>query len=188
MKNYLCAALGLLLILSSCRQQDQFTGVWNKNTNPELDQAAFPTWQDRGKRMVDAGRVGSPLFIRIKKEMGYYVMNCYQFDAPSHNIVADPTIFDYVKLKKADDNTLVSDNKASNIITEKMIVLHVDPTTHEMTMLFEIPKAEMPQDKHANALFRTMFGSGYHKLIEIRRKTADPDLINSKLKSEGLIK
>lgn len=188
MKNYLHAALWLLLTLSSCAQKDQFTGVWNKNTNPELDPKAFPTWEDRGKHLVDASRIGSPLFVRIKKEMGYYVMNCYQFDAPSRSIVADPSIFDYVKLKKADDNTLVSDNRASNIITDKMIVVHVDPATNEMTMKFEIPEEEMPVEKRANAMFRTMFGSGYHKLIEIRRKTADPDLINTKLKSEGLIK
>lgn len=188
MKNYLLAAAWLLLSFSSCRQQDQFTGVWNKNTNPELDAKAFPTWEDRGKRMVDASRIGSPLFIRIKKEMGYYVMNSYQFDAATRSIVADPSIFDYVKLKKADDNTLVSDNRASNIITDKMIVVHMDPATNEMTMKFDIPETEMPKDKHANALFRTMFNSGYHKLLEIRRKTADPDLINDKLKSDGLIK
>lgn len=188
MKNYLIAAIGLLLALSSCQQQDDFTGVWNKNANPESDPKAFPTWETRGKQLVDQTRVTSPLFIRIKKEMGYYVMNCYQFDAPSHSIVADPSIFDYVKLKKADDNSLVSDNKASNIITEKMIIVYVDPATHEMTMKFEIPEADIPEDKRANAMFRTMFGSGYHKLMEIRRKTADPDLINSKLKSDGFIK
>ncbi len=188
MKNYLFAAAWLLFALSSCRQQDNFTGLWNKNSNPEYDTRAFPTWEARGKRLVDGSRISSPLFIRIKKEMGYYVMNCYQFDAPSHSIAADPSIFDYVKLKKADDNTLVSDNRASNIITEKMIVVHVDPATHEMTMKFEIPEADMPEDKRAKAMFSTMFNSGYHKLLEIRRKTADPDLINSKLKSDGLIK
>lgn len=188
MKNYLIAAIVLLFALSSCQQQDDFTGVWNKNANPESDPKAFPTWETRGKQLVDRTRVTSPLFIRIKKEMGYYVMNCYQFDAPSRSIVADPSIFDYVKLKKTDDHSLVSDNRASNIITEKMIIVHVDPVTHEMTMKFEIPESEMPEDKRANAMFRTMFSSGYHKLIEIRRKTSDPDLINSKLKSDGVIK
>lgn len=188
MKSYLFAAAWLLISLSSCKQQDDFTGLWNKNANAEWDGKAFPSWEGKGSTMVNRTRVKSPVFIRIKKEMNYYVMNCYQLDASRHQVVADPSIFDYVKLKKVDEHTLISDNQASNIITATQIIVQVQPGTGEMTMKFGIPDTDMPAEPRANALFHTLFSSGYHKLMEIRRKTEDADLVDSKLKSEGLVK
>ncbi|MCF8449699.1 MAG: hypothetical protein K9G49_07475 [Taibaiella sp.] len=184
--NQILAAC-LLLFVASCNQSDKFTGVWSKDRNPEFDAAAFPSWNTKGKYLLDTGKAGSPLFIRIKKELNYYVMNCYQFDAPKNAIVADPSIFDYVKFTKEDEFTLMSDNKASNITIEKQIVIQLNPVTGILTMNFHADNLAIPTEKKTRALFHTMFNSGYHKIMEVRRKTEDANLIDTKLKEEHVI-
>jgi hypothetical protein len=54
-------------------------------------------------------------------------------------------------------------------------------------MSFSIGEDEKPNDEIMLALFRTMFSSGFNKLMEVRRKAEDAKLIDSKLKSEHLI-
>jgi hypothetical protein len=187
MKKHLILAACLLLMLFSCKQKDDFTGLWSKNYNPQYDAIAFSSWQKKGKIMVDTNVIKSPLFIRLKKEIGYYVMNCYQFDAARRWVVADPSIFDYIRFTKEDEYTLMSDNKASGLATDKRITIHVNPVTGSLAMNFPIDKVEMPADKKANALFHTMFESEYHKIMDIRRKAENADLIDAKLKDEHLI-
>ncbi len=187
MKNYLYLAACLLLAFSSCNQEDRFTGLWNKNINPEFDATAFPSWSTKGKYKVDTNAIKTPLFIRIKKEIGFYVMNCYQFDAPKNEVVADPSVFDYVKFTKVDEYTLLSDNRASNIVTSKRITIQLDPATGNLIMNFPADEVGIPTDKRTNALFHTMFSSGFHKVMEIRRKAENANLIDSKLKSDHLI-
>jgi len=187
MKNYCYIAVVLLFAFSSCKQEDQFTGLWNKRYNPAFDAVAFPSWAGKGRRKVDTNMVKTPLFIRIKKELGYYVMNCYQFDIPKAAIVSDPSVFDFVKFTKADENTLISDNRASNMVTSKQVTIQVDPATGVMTMNFGVEETAMPTEKRMNAVFHTMFSSGYHKLMEIRRKSEDPGLIDQKLKGDRII-
>jgi hypothetical protein len=187
MKIYQFLAACLLLFVSSCEQSDKFTGVWNKNKNHEFDAAAFPSWKTKGKYLLDTSKAETPLFIRIKKEMTYYVMNCYQFDAAKNAIVADPSIFDYVKFTKEDEFTLMSDNKASNITIEKQIVIQLDPASGILTMNFHADNLAIPTEKRTRALFHSMFNSGYHKIMEVRRKTADANLIDAKLKEEHVI-
>jgi len=175
------------LLFSSCDQDDRFTGLWNKDYNPEFDAVAFPTWKKKGKDLVDTVRIKTPMFIRIKKVFLSYEMNCYQFDAARNAIVKDPRIFDFVKFSKEDDYTLMSDNRASNIVTDKRVIVQIDPATGALSMSFSVPEDNQPHDKNARATFRSMFNSTYHKLLDIRRKSADPDLIDQKLKSERYI-
>jgi hypothetical protein len=187
MKIYSILTLCLLLLLSSCEQEDRFTGLWNKDYNQVADAAAYPSWIEKGNKMVDTTRIKSPMFLRIKKEMGFYVMNCYQFDAAQNMVVRDVRIFDFVKFTQADENTLISDNEASHIMSDKRIIIKLDPAKGTMTMSFSIGEDEKPNDEIMLALFRTMFSSGFNKLMEVRRKAEDAKLIDSKLKSEHLI-
>jgi hypothetical protein len=81
----------------------------------------------------------------------------------------------------------MSDNRASNIVTDKRVIVQIDPATGHLTMSFSVPDDNQPHDKNARATFRSMFNSSYHKLLDIRRKSADPDLLDQKLKSERYI-
>lgn len=186
MRIYVLLALCLLL-LSSCDQHDKFTGLWSKDLNKVADAAAFPLWGEKGKNLVDTARIKSPMILRIKKEIGYYVMNCYLIDAGQKMVVRDARIFDFVKFTQEDENTLISDNKVSHINSDKRIIIQLDPATGNMTMSFSIEEDKQPTDPATLALFRTMFSSGYHKLMEVRRKIEDAKLIDTKLKSEHLI-
>jgi hypothetical protein len=187
MRIYSILSFCLLLLLSSCEQEDRFTGLGNKDYNQVADAAAYPSWIEKGNKMVDTTRIKSPMFLRIKKEMGFYVMNCYQFDAAQNMVVRDVRIFDFVNFTQADENTLISDNEASHIMSDKRIIIKLDPAKGTMTMSFSIGEDEKPNDEIMLALFRTMFSSGFNKLMEVRRKAEDAKLIDSKLKSDHLI-
>ena len=187
MKIYSILTLCMLLLLSSCIQEDRFTGLWNKNYNQVADVAAYPLWLEKGNKMVDTTRIKSPMFLRIKKEMDHYVMNCYQFDAAQNMVVRDVRIFDFVKFTQADEYTLISDNDASDIMSEKRIIIKLDPAKGTMTMSFSIEEDKKPTDETTLSLFSTMFSSGFSKLMEVRRKAEDAKLIDSKLKSDHLI-
>ncbi len=187
MKNVLYLLIGLSAILSSCSQYDQLTGVWNKNVNAEFDGAAFPQWQSRGRTMTDSGVVESPLFIRIKKSGSQYVMSCYIFDGSINKIVKEASVFDYVIFTKAEENVLISDNAASGMATNKLMIVRLDKQTGLLSMSLDVEKESLPESKRGRALLKTMFNSGFHKLIDIRRKTDDPALIDQKLKEEHII-
>ena len=187
MRNNICFLILFSLLFTSCKQEDKFTGLWNKDFNPEFDAVAFPAWKKRGRALVDTVRIKTPMFIRIKKVFLRYEMNCYQFDAARNAIVKDPRIFDFVKFTKEDEYTLMSDNRASNIVTESRVIVQIDPATGNLSMSFSVPDENQPHDKNAKATFRSMFASSYHKLMEVRRKSGDPDLLDDKLKSDHLI-
>lgn len=187
MRIYSILSFCLLLLLSSCEQEDKFTGLWNKDYNQVADAAAYPSWKEKGNKMVDTVRIKSPMFLKVKKEADHYVMNCYQFDAAQNRVVRDVRIFDFVDFTQADENTLISDNEASHIMSDKRIIIKLDPAKGTMTMSFSIEEDKKPNDETTLALFRTMFSSGFSKLMEVRRKAEDAKLIDSKLKSEHLI-
>lgn len=186
MKQYLLTALCAVL-LSSCNQFDKFTGLWNKDLNEQYDAVAFPTWLDKGMKSVDPRKVHTPVFIRIRKEIGHYALHVYRYDAAAKAVVADASLFDFVKLKKVDDNTLLSDNDASGMYTTKHITLRLDPATGKLSMEFPAEKDELPKDKRARAMYYSLFNSTYSKLLDIRRRTPDGGLIDKKLKEEKLI-
>jgi hypothetical protein len=182
--SFLSALAALLLM--SCGQDDKFTGIWNKDYNTTTDATAFPNWKKSAK-LVDNNFIRTPLIIRIKKDLGVYVLNCYQFDGASRSVVRDALIFDYVKFNKIDDNTLLSDNAASKMMTDKRITLHIDPVTRQITMDFPLDKTEMPQDKRVRELFKSMFSSGYHKILDVRRRTNEEKIITEKLRESNII-
>jgi hypothetical protein len=72
-------------------------------------------------------------------------------------------------------------------MSDKRIIIKLDPAKGTMTMSFSIGEDEKPNDEIMLALFRTMFSSGFNKLMEVRRKAEDAKLIDSKLKSDHLI-
>ncbi len=187
MTRCLCFLILFSFLFSSCDQDDRFTGLLNKNYNPEFEAVSFTTWKKKGRELVDTVAIKTPMFIRIKKVFLSYEMNCYQFDAARNAIVKDPRIFDFVKFSKEDEYTLMSDNRASNIVTDKRVIVQIDPATGNLSMSFSVPEDNQPHEKNARATFRSMFGSTYHKLMDIRRKSADPDLLDQKLKSDHLI-
>ena len=181
------AALALLTLFSSCDPNDKFTGVWTKERNDTYDPTAFPEWENKGKHMLDAGKVSSPMFLRLKKELGTYVLHCYRFDGGQQRVMSDNSLFDDIKFKKVDGSTLMSDNKASGIHIEAQMILHIDDVSGQMSLRFSKKEVEMPTEKRTKALFQTMFNSGYRKLLDIRRMTDDPDLIDKKLRNENII-
>ncbi len=178
--------LAIIITLSSCNSEDTFTGVWSKNYNEQYDAAAFPLWE-KSRDRLDAQKANTPFFIRITKELDGYTLRCYQYDGAQQSVVAENTIFDFVKFKKTDNHTLMSDNAASGIHMEQKILAHVDEGTGELVMKFPVTDKELPKDKRIKALFKSVFSSGYHKLLTIRRKTADAGIIDSKLREEKVI-
>jgi hypothetical protein len=188
LNKYCLLAVCMLLSLSSCNQSDVFTGVWNKDFNPTFDNKAFPAWKKHRSDLADTDLVKTPFFIRIKKEMGSYVLNCFQLDGATGSIVTDASVVDFVKFNKIDEYTLVSDNRISNMVTSRQITIHIDGQTRILKMTFPLDKSEMPADKKIRALFETMFSSGFRKIIEVRRKTNEARLIEEKLKNSNVIK
>jgi hypothetical protein len=185
-KIYFCLA-AILLLFSSCGSQDKFTGLWTKERNTEYDAAAFPLWEKTAKEHLNANMVNTPLFVRITKEMDYYVLRCYQYDGAKKMVVAENSVFDFVKLTKTGSSTLISDNKASNIMLEKRMMMQVDDATGRLTMVFDLAKSELPPDKKSRSMFMTMFHSDFRKLMDIRRVSDDASLIDHKLRSENVI-
>jgi hypothetical protein len=113
-------------------------------------------------------------------------MRCYQYDGAQARVVDEQSIFDYVKFIKADEHTLLSDNKASNIPSERQIILRVDGSG-QLTMQYPTEGGVIPTGERSRALFQTLFSSGFHKLMDIRRKNKDASLIDTKLREEHIL-
>jgi hypothetical protein len=102
-------------------------------------------------------------------------------------VVDEHSIFDYILFTKADEHTLLSDNKASNIPSERQIILRVS-TDGALTMQYPTDAVQIPTEKRTKALFQTLFSSGYHKLLDIRRRDKDASLIDAKLREKHILR
>lgn len=187
MKKNLYLTVWLLAMFVSCDVNDKYTGVWNKNFNTSLDSAAFPQWSTRGRFMTDPETISTPLFVRIKKSGSQYIMTCYQFDGATNSVVRENALFDYILLSESEKNLLVSDNSASGMTTSQPVVIRYDEQTQQITVSFKPDEEHLPDNKRRRALFKSIFQSGYHKVLDIRRKDDDPGLIDKKLKDERMI-
>ncbi len=185
MKKY--TILAMCLVFASCTQTDRFTGVWNKECDTICDGTAFPLWASKGKTTADTTVMSSPMLLRINKEKGYYVLRCYQYDGAQARVVEEHSIFDYIMFTKADENTLLSDNKASNIPSERQIILRV-AADGALTMQYPTDAAQIPTEKRSKALYQTLFSSGFHKLMDIRRRNKDASLIDAKLREAHILR
>ena len=185
MKKFTIPAL--CLVFASCTQTDRFTGVWNKERDTVCDGTAFPLWASKGKNTTDTTIMSSPMLLRINKEKGYYMLRCYLYDGAQARVVDEQSIFDYIMFTKADEHTLLSDNKASNIPSERQIILRVGDNG-ELTMQYPTEGTKVPTEKRTKALFQTIFSSGFHKLLDIRRRNKDASLIDAKLREEHILR